>query len=155
MDDCSRLMKHFLFWSMIWLSVQSPCNAEPTKLSTQDRKALQQVPRFRQILTTTNLPPTLVQLCADLNGRLAEPGRKWEASDYINDTKLPRHRLVWAATDGNYYVVHYESAGRAHTFHLLVARVKDGDKKPSLVWRGYGGELKDSRHLPTHLRAIS
>jgi len=128
---------------MILLSVQSHCNADPTKLSKQQNKALQDVPRFHSIGAVTNLPSAIVQLCAGPNGRLAEPGQKWEPGDYISDPKLPRHRLIWASADGNYYVVHYESGGRAHIFRLLVARMKEGDKRPSFVWRGFGGELKD------------
>jgi len=128
---------------MILLSLQSPCHADPTKLSKEDKKALQEVTRFQSISAVTNLPSAIVQLCADLNGSLADPGHKWEPADYISDPKLPRHRLIWANADGNYYVVHYESGGRAHIFRLLVARMKEGDKRPSFVWRGFGGELKD------------
>jgi len=136
-------MKRLLLCWVILLSFQNPCNADPTKLSKQDKKALQEVPQFQAISAVTNLPSAIVQLCADSNGRLAEPGEKWDPTDLISDPKLPRHRLIWASANATYYVVHYESGGRAHIFRLLVARMKEGDKRPSSVWRGFGGELKD------------
>jgi len=51
--------------------------------------------------------------------------------------------LIWAVTDGDYYVVHYERGGYAHSFHVLVVKLKDGDSKPVFVWRGVGESLKD------------
>jgi hypothetical protein len=55
--------------------------------------------------------------------------------------------LIWAVTDGDYYVVRYESGGVGHSFHILVARLKEGESMPSFIWRGDGrriqGPLKD------------
>ena len=70
-------------------------------------------------------------------------GEKWEAADVISDPTLPRKRLIWGATDGENYVVHYERGGRAHSFHVLVASFKKGDTKPKQTWRGIGDRLKD------------
>jgi hypothetical protein len=125
------------------MAVQSICFADVTKLPADDQKALHDVSRFNEIHATTNLPPAIFALCADDKGRLAEPGQKWEVSDVITDDKLPTKRLIWAVTDGDYYVVHYERGGYAHSFHFLVARLKAGESKPSFVWRGVGGRLKD------------
>src|SRR5262245_33597568 len=93
-----------------------------TKLRPEDRRVLQDASRFHEIHSTTNLPPQVVSLCADENGRIAEPGNKWEATDYITNAKLPRRRLIWAASDGDYCVVHYERGGIAHSYHVLIAR---------------------------------
>ena len=125
------------------MAVQSICFADVTKLPADDQKALHDVSRFHGIHAATNLPPAIFALCADSKGRLAEPGQKWEVTDVITDDKLPTKRLIWAVTDGDYYVVHYERGGYAHSFHFLVARLKAGDSKPSFVWRGVGGQLKD------------
>jgi hypothetical protein len=91
-------------------------------------------------------------LCAD-NGRLAEPGQKWNATDAIMDPTLPGKRLIWAAVGGEYYVVHYERGGIAHTFHGLVARLTKGEAKPKVVWGAMGGPFKDYAAFVDALRS--
>ena len=59
------------------------------------------------------------------------------------DPTLPGKRLIWAAAGDEYYVVHYERGGIAHSFHVLVATLTKGDVKPKAVWRAVGGRLKD------------
>jgi len=117
--------------------------ADSSKLSAEHRRVLQDASRFHEVHATTNLPPAVVALCRDDDGRLAEPGQKWEVTDVITDATLPRKRLIWAATDGEYFVIHYERGGRGHGFHVLVAtcQPKDGDAK--VVWRAVGSQLKD------------
>jgi hypothetical protein len=114
-----------------------------TKLQPEDRRVLQDASRFREIHSTTNVPAHVVSLCADENGRLAEPGKKWEATDYITDVKLPRRRLIWAASDAEYYVVHYEQGGRGHSYHVLVAKFNRERPGAERLWRASGRSLKD------------
>ena len=64
-------------------------------------------------------------------------------TDVVTDPNLPGKRLIWAAAGGEYYVVHYERGGIAHTFHILVAKLTKNDTKPNAVWRAVGGPLKD------------
>ena len=110
------------------------CDAEVTRLPPEYRRALQDVTRFREIRAVRNLPPVVVSLCADDKGKIAEPGQKWEATDFITDDKLPSKRLIWAATDGERYVVHYERGGRAHSAASLA-----GDPAlPQYRWRSGG-----------------
>ena len=120
-----------------------PRSADVTKLPADQRKVLQNSARFHEVHTTTNLPPAVVALCSDDNGRLAEPGQKWEATDLITDSTLPCKRLIWAASGGGYCVVHYERCGRGHSFHVLVAICKQGDSKAKVVWRAVGHQLED------------
>ena len=129
----------------ILLAVVAPsyCLAGVTKLPADDQNALRDASRFHEIHAATNLPATIFALCADDKGRLAEPGHSWEVTDVITDNKLPTKRLIWAVTDDDYYVVHYERGGYAHSFHFLVARLKAGESKPSFIWRGVGGQIKD------------
>jgi hypothetical protein len=56
---------------------------------------------------------------------------------------LPGKRLIWAAVGGEYYVVHYERGGIAHSFHVLVAKLMKDDSKPKVIWRAAGKQLKD------------
>ena len=136
-------MKRISLYILLALAFQGFCFADVTKLPADDQKVLRDESRFHEIHAAANLPPAVFALCADNAGRLAEPGQKWEATDVIMDDKLPRKRLIWAATDGDYYVVHYERGGPGHSFHVLVAKLKDG--KQSFVWYGVGRHLKDFR----------
>jgi hypothetical protein len=144
-------MKNLVLCILLATALQSHCLAEVTKLSAGHRKVLEDSSRFRTVLTTTNLPPSIVALCADAAGNLAEPGQKWEATDVINDPSLPRKRLIWAAVAGEYYVMHYERGGHGHSFHVLVATLAKGEEKPKVVWRGVGSQLKD---YPAFLDAL-
>jgi hypothetical protein len=111
-------MKRLAFIVLVMLLGRSAMFGDPTELRPEDRRILQDRAHFHEIHSTTNLPAQVVSLCADQNGKIAEPGKKWEATDYITDATLPRRRLIWAATDGDYYVVHYESGGYAHSYHV-------------------------------------
>jgi hypothetical protein len=122
---------------------QSMCYADVTKLSTEDRKVLQDSSRFHEVHSIKDLPPALVGLCADDRGKLADPGQNWNATDAVTDPTLPWKRLIWAAVDGEYYVVHYERGGIDHSFHILVAKLSKNDAKPTVVWRALGHPFKD------------
>jgi len=112
-------------------------------LSTEDRTALQDSSRFHEVHSTKDLPPKVVALCVDDNGKLADPGRNWNATDAITDPTLPWKRLIWAAVGSDYYVVHYERGGIAHSFHVLVAKFAKSNTKPRMVWQAVGRQLKD------------
>ncbi len=74
---------------------------------------------------------------------LQSRGRIGSPPDAIIDSKLPRKRLIWPATDGEYFVVHYERGGIAHSFHILVAELKHSNTNSRVIWRGVGRQLKD------------
>jgi hypothetical protein len=135
-------MKHVTLHLFFVTAIQSLCCADVTKLSAKDRKGLQDSSRFHEVHATGDLPHAVIAVCAD-DGRIAEPGQKWNATDVIMDPTLPGKRLIWAAVGGEYYVVHYERGGIAHTFHVLVATLTRGDAKPKVVWHAVGGPLKD------------
>jgi hypothetical protein len=86
------------------------------------------------------------------DGKLAEPGQNWNATDVITDPTLPGKRLIWAAIGEEYYVVHYERGGIAHSFHILVAKLPKNDAKPTVVWRAVGHQLKDDAAFLDALR---
>ena len=147
-------MKHLSLCLLFTVSIQSLCygdvkkfaNANPSGggLAAKDREALQDAARFHEIHSTSDLPPAVLALCdGGGDGKLAEPGGKWNATDAIIDPTLPGKRLIWAAVSGDYYVVHYERGGLAHTFHVLVAKLAKTDAKPKVVWRAVGGPFKD------------
>jgi hypothetical protein len=128
------------------------CYADVTKLPAEDRRALLDSSRFREVHSTKDLPSAVVAFCVDDNGKLADPGQNWNATDAITDPTLPWKRLIWAAVSGEYYVVHYERGGIAHSFHSLVAKLAKNEAEPELVWRAIGYQLKDYAAFLTVLR---
>jgi hypothetical protein len=134
---------------LLVVTIQTICYANVTKLPAEDRKALQEVSRFQEVHSTTDLPPAVVALCTNGDGKIVEPGQKWNATYVITDPTLPGKRLIWAAMGGEHYVVHYER-GIAHSFHMLVAKLAKNDAKPKLVWRAVGNQPKITPRFSTH-----
>ncbi len=128
---------------LLMIAIQDLSYADVTKLSAEDRKSLLDSSRFHEVHSTSELPPAVVALCADDNGKLAEPGQNWNATDVVTDPGLPWKRLIWAAVAGDYYVVHYERGGIDHSFHILVAQLGKPDAKPTVVWHAVGHQFKD------------
>jgi hypothetical protein len=136
-------MRHSLYL-LSAVAIQSFCCADVTKLPTEDRRMLQDLSRFHEVHSTTGLPPVVLALCdGGGDGKLAESGQKWNANDSITDPALPGKRLIWGAIGGEYYVVHYERGGIAHTYHILIAKLSKTDVKPKIVWRAVRGPFKD------------
>ena len=150
----AQLMKRILFSLLLSAVFQTCCRAEVTRLPADDQKVLRDVSRFHEIHGATNLPPAIFALCADGNGRLAEPGKDWNPTDVIIDDTLPRKRFIWAVTDGNYYVVHYERGGVGYGANFLVARLKAGESKPSFIWLGFGIRRQPLKNYPAFLKAL-
>lgn len=115
--------------------------AAVTHLSFEFRSHLQQTNSFKNIDVTAQLPHAIFALCADSNGFMADPGKKWEPTDNITDPLLPRKRLIWAVSDGHYFVVHYEAGGLAHSYHFLVASVDPEHSSISKSWFAVGRKL--------------
>jgi hypothetical protein len=132
-------------------AIQSLCSADVTKLSSEDRKALLDSSRFHEIHASSDLPLAVVEMCAGGKDNFAEPGGKWNATDVVLDPTLPSKRLIWGAKGGDYYVVHYERGGIAHTYHVLVAKLPVGDSKPKAVWNAVGGPFD---HYAAFLQAL-
>ena len=146
-------VKHLSLCLLFTATIQSLCWADVTKLPAEVRKALLDASPFHEVRATTSLPFAILALCDGGDGKLAEPGQNWQATDVITDPTLPGKRLIWAAVGDEYYVVHYERGGIAHTFHILVAKLGKNDAKPTMVWRAVGGWLKDYAAFVDTLRS--
>jgi hypothetical protein len=126
---CLLFLLSILFWA-------NSIHADINHLASDHRKLLINVVTFRLIKDSNNIPSAVLALCSDSNGRLAAPGKPWEATDIITNPKLPWKRLIWSATYKNYYLIHYERGGRGHSFHILLAQTKGG--KAEALWRATG-----------------
>jgi len=67
---------------------------------------------------------------------MANPGEKWQATDYILEGNLPWRRLIFAGTSERYVLLYYERGGIAISFHLVLFQI-DGDEARK-VWSGGG-----------------
>jgi hypothetical protein len=125
-----------------------------TKLPADDQKVLRDVSRFHEINAVTNLPACIFALRADDNGRLAEPGQEWQVGCVVTDDTLAFRRMIWAVTDGELYVVHYEQGGYAYNVQFIVAKLKAGKSKPSFIWHGTIWSGKPVEDYPAFLKAL-
>ena len=146
-------MKSIGFYLLCTVSTYGVFCGDVTKLSAEDHGALGNALRFHEVHSTSDLPPTVVALCTNGVGKLAEPGEKWNATDAITDPTLPAKRLIWAAVGGKRYVVHFERGGIAHSYHILIVSLTNGDSQPNVVWRAVGGPFKDYAAFIDALRA--
>ena len=125
--------------------------AEISKLTKEQRNLLRQARQSKTISRINDLPKPVIALCADSKGRFANPAEKWEPSDFIRDPSLPRKRMIWARNSGSYYIVHYESGGFAHGYHVLLSDFEDKTGSATIQWHGIGGRLND---FETFLTAV-
>lgn len=117
---------------IVWvLSVSFLCYAESPKVPEKYSTILRNEKDFRDVSSKKQLPDSIVKFCADHDGRLAEPGEKWQAGCIVDET--PSSRLIWAVTNDEYFVVHYERGGYAHVYQVLVVRVKP-NAKVDVIW---------------------
>jgi hypothetical protein len=110
------------------LLVTPAAQAKVTHLSPEQRKLLEQP--LTEVRKTAQLPPAVL----DLVGNPADPGQPWQETDVVMNRKLRSTRLVWGASNGDSYVIHYERGGIAHGYHVLVATWKKGDREAKVAW---------------------
>lgn len=105
------------------------CIAGSVMLPQECFKAMLNVQHFRKLHSETNLSPAIVSACAAGTSKL---------------------RLIWAVTDGKYYVVHqeYVPVGFTHTnFLILVAIVsKTNSVQPEIREADY---MRSFKNYPT------
>ncbi len=94
---------------------------------------------FKFLRAMSVLPAAVLKVyTAEDGGRLAmaDPGKEFEATDYIKDPTLPRRRLIFAGVSEDRAFVHYEMGGLAHSFVLEFFELKSPEAAVGL-WRGY------------------
>jgi hypothetical protein len=125
---------------------------EVTKFPAAERALMEKAEHVERVDKVDKLPRSIFFLCADHAQRLAEPGGPWSPTCIILDKSLPEKRLIWAAVVGDFYVVHYEMGGRGHSYHVLVAQVKEPTTAIP-IWRGVGGPMTDYKAFVKALKS--
>jgi hypothetical protein len=80
-------MKHARALLFIIMTAAFCCYAGTVFLPRDCWQALQKVSSFHELNSETNIPPEIISDCA---------------------SQFPHRRLLWAVTDGKYYVMHHE-----------------------------------------------
>ncbi len=132
-------------------AITTPAAPDDGKVSAHDRQALRDTSKFHEIHSTRELPRVVLDLFPADHGGLAEPGANWQATDVVTlGTNLPTKRLIWAVASPDQCIVHYESGGIAHMFHIRVISLKNGKvgtvtesdvRKPFASYKEYAGGL--------------
>jgi hypothetical protein len=121
-------------------------------------------PAYRQFLDSDftivtdvrALPSSVLQTFTEQAGSrllMANPGQKFEVTDEILDSSVPRERLIFAGVAGDKCFVHYEKGGYAHSYILeIFGPTSTGDIVP--LWGGYcnapATNFQDLRSLLIH-----
>lgn len=148
-------MKHLRVIALVMMGVLMTGFSPPVweaNLSAEAQEVLQRGIKFSAVDSVKKLPPSVVALCADSRGKLADIGGAWEATDMIGDENLPRRRLIWAVVDGTDYlvqhdtdyIVHFEFGGIGHGYMFLIARV-DAKGNATALWEGLGRSWEGPR----------
>jgi hypothetical protein len=104
---------------------------------------------FLNIKNVKALPRPVLQAFTEEGGSrlvMVNPGKKFEATDAIDDSSLPNRRLIFAGVVGDRCFVHYEQGGIVHIYILALFRLKSSDSIEPL-WRGYCGPAANVQGL--------
>ncbi len=125
------------------------CSGKVTRLSAADRLRVEHPATIAMLRSMKELPPSVVKACASVSSEhsflLADPSQRFQVTDALGpgEERLPRRRLIWAAKIPGYYVVHYESGGIAHSYHLLLVASDRTDNAARVVWAAAAVPLRD------------
>jgi hypothetical protein len=117
------------------------CHAQ-SSLSSAQRSTLRDSTRFALLAESDRLPPAIIALCADADGRLAFQRERWTLGD-VRIGNWPRRRVIWAARNKELFVVHLEQGGFAHTHYIIVAETQQIQSDYRLLWQAVGPRLRD------------
>ncbi len=111
---------------------------------------------FNIVTDVGALPGPVLQKYTEPGGSrllMANPGQKFEATDFIREASMPRERLIFAGIAGDKCFVHYERGGRAHSYRVEFFRITSAKNMESL-WSSYGdapaANLQDMRSQLVH-----
>ena len=107
------------------------------------------VGNFRIVRKVEELPPPVRLVFTENGGSrvlMADPGKKFLATDVIYDASLPRKRLIFAGVIDDRCFVHYEQGGLGLTDILALFKLTSKDSVEP-IWRGHCGHATDIQNL--------
>jgi hypothetical protein len=113
----------------IWIVYHAVALGGITRLSKYDRSHLLVKDTFQVLTSTARIPidvkSTFAAACRERTFSMADPGQEYQETDVVEDTTLPIRRLLFAAKSADHFLIHYEIGGFAHSYHVLLFRLKD------------------------------
>jgi hypothetical protein len=83
--------------------------------------------QFKLVSKTEDIPAKVKHAFSKISREpsfaMANPGRDFQATDYVIDRALPWRRLVFAGTQDEKWFVHYEHGGYAHSYYVATFKV--------------------------------
>jgi hypothetical protein len=135
----------FLALSAVFVGMTAISFADVTKLAAAEREKLLKASDAPLVTKMREIPEEVVKACAAASSgggfELADAGQPFQVTDVISNEKLPGKRLDWAARIPGYMIVHYETGGIAHSYHVMVVALDSG-KKAHVVWAALAKPLK-------------
>jgi hypothetical protein len=96
--------------------------------------------QFKMISKTEDIPTTVKQAFSKITRQppfaMANPGQKFQVTDYVVDGTLPWRRLAFAGVQDDKWFVHYERGGYAHSYYVVEFRA-DPHGDAHFVWGCY------------------
>jgi hypothetical protein len=93
--------------------------------------------QFSIIKHVGSLPAPVLQVFTEKGGSrpvMADPGKNFEATDFIVDGTLPRKRLIFAGVSGDKCFVQYEQGGIGHFYVLALYNLPSQGRLKPLWW---------------------
>ncbi len=117
---------------------EAPTVEFPSAVSREEKLQLLK-DDFRIITDVNALPTPVLRTFKEKGGArlvLANPGAKFNPSDFISDASVPRRRLIFAGASTDKCFVHYEPGGRGVSYVVEVFGLHSGETVEPL-WLGY------------------
>lgn len=98
-------------------------------LSDENRRIIDEADEFNAVKRVSDLPKPVEALCADHHETMADVGGAWRDGCIVDNPPLPSTRLIWACRRDDLFLIHYESGGYVHSYHLMLVRGSEGEAK--------------------------
>jgi hypothetical protein len=83
--------------------------------------------QFKLVSKTAGIPANVKDAFAKITRQpsfaMANPGEKFQATDFVIDRTLPWRRLVFAGAQDGKWFVHYERGGRGHSYYVTTFKL--------------------------------
>jgi len=132
-------------------------SGDATHLDAADQAALSIPASFVEVDRVERVPDRVWREFAhgtiDHSSQMANPGKKWQATDVIREDGLPFRRLIFAGVSDSYCVLYFEHGGIGHSYHLILFRLHQDSAE--LTWRASSMRkvLRGLSEIPDALRS--
>ena len=110
--------------------------------------------QFKLVSKTEDIPANVKHAFSKISREpsfaMANPGKEFQATDYVIDRALPWRRLVFAGAQDEKWIVHYEHGGYAHSYYVTAFKV-NSHGEANFEWgcsvRGVAKTLEELRTM--------